>query len=38
MTQSDHLLPWRTVAGNIAVPLEIKGTPARGDARQGRRR
>ena len=25
MTQSDHLLPWRTVAGNIAVLLEIKG-------------
>src|SRR5215469_10069581 len=22
MTQSDHLLPWRDVAGNIAVPLE----------------
>lgn len=24
MTQSDHLLNWRTVARNIAVPLEIK--------------
>ncbi len=27
MTQSDHLLPWRDVASNIAVPLEIRGVP-----------
>ena len=27
MTQSDHLLPWRDVQGNIAVPLEIHGVP-----------
>ena len=27
MTQSDHLLPWRRVAANVAVPLEIRGLP-----------
>lgn len=27
MTQSDHLLPWRDVMGNVAIPLEIKGLP-----------
>jgi len=27
MTQADHLLPWRTVAGNIAVPLQIRRLP-----------
>ena len=24
MTQSDHLLPWRTIAGNVRAPLEIR--------------
>lgn len=25
MTQNDHLLPWRTISRNIAVPMEIQG-------------
>jgi NitT/TauT family transport system ATP-binding protein len=29
MTQQDHLLPWRTVAGNVSVPLEVAGLPKR---------
>lgn len=29
MTQRDTLLPWRTVAANVAVPLEIAGVPRR---------
>ncbi len=32
MTQSDHLLPWRDVSGNIAVPLEIRNM-TRGEIR-----
>ena len=25
MTQQDHLLPWRTVSGNVSIPLEVAG-------------
>ena len=32
LTQRDTLLPWRTVAGNVSVPLEIQNVP------RGRRR
>jgi len=27
MTQNDHLLPWRSIARNIEIPLEIRGLP-----------
>jgi NitT/TauT family transport system ATP-binding protein len=34
MTQSDHLLPWRDVSRNIAVPLEIRNLPRDDRARR----
>jgi NitT/TauT family transport system ATP-binding protein len=29
MTQQDHLLPWRTVSGNVSIPLEVAGLAKR---------
>ncbi|MFG1461610.1 ABC transporter ATP-binding protein [Xanthobacter sp. DSM 24535] len=29
MTQRDHLLPWRTVSANVALPLEVAGLEQR---------
>ena len=29
VTQNDSLLPWRRVAANVALPLEVRGVPAR---------
>ena len=29
MTQQDHLLPWRTVSGNVSLPLEVAGLAKR---------
>jgi len=29
VTQNDSLLPWRRVAANVGLPLEVRGVPAR---------
>ena len=29
VTQNDSLLPWRRVAANVGLPLELRGVPAR---------
>jgi ABC-type nitrate/sulfonate/bicarbonate transport system ATPase subunit len=38
MPQSDLLLPWRSVAGNVSLGLEATGAPRRGRAKRRWRR
>ncbi|MDB5643327.1 MAG: taurine-transporting AtPase, partial [Hyphomicrobiales bacterium] len=28
LTQADALLPWRTILGNVLLPLDVRGTPS----------